>query len=176
MKRFLSGASRAGGPAGLGSMWRWLIVGALTFGIVPVSVQAQTQTQPEAQDQTQDQTQGTTAPIAAATLFGLPAENGRLTWPLALRILPPADQTKSLREQLELALYYVATQAAEGKANRVFIDFGLQAVRELRQLLKPRELIMPPVSYADAMRFLDRAERGLTRIRRIETSSDGAYP
>ena len=41
MKRFLTGASQAVGPSGLGSVCKWLIVGALTLGIAPASVQAQ---------------------------------------------------------------------------------------------------------------------------------------
>src|SRR5437868_14928914 len=41
MKRFLTGASRTVGPRSLGSVWKWLIAGGLTFGIAPVSVQAQ---------------------------------------------------------------------------------------------------------------------------------------
>jgi hypothetical protein len=135
-------------------------------GIAPVSVQAQDITE-YGQPGT-----GQTAPIAAATLFGLPAENGRVQWPLGLRILP-TDETKALREQLELVLYVVATQAAEGKVNLVFIDFGLQAVRDLRQLLRPRESTMHALTYTEAMRFLDRAERGLTKIKKIETSSGG---
>jgi hypothetical protein len=150
-------------------MWKWLTAGALTFGIAPVSVQAQDITgygQPGA---------GQPAPIAAPTLFGLPAENGRVQWPLGLRILP-TDETKPLRDQLELVLYFVATQAAQGKVNHVFIDFGLQAVRDLRQLLRPRESTMHAVTYTEAMRFLDRAERGLIKIKKIETSPDGAYP
>jgi hypothetical protein len=118
---------------------------------------------------------GQSAPIAAATLFGLPAENGRVQWPLGLRILP-TDETKALREQLELVFYFVATQAAEGKVNRVFIDFGLDAVSDLRRLLRPRKSTMEAVTYAEAMRFLDRAERGLTKIKTIETSPGGAYP
>jgi hypothetical protein len=169
MKRFLSGASRALGPDGLGSMWKWLIVGALTFGIAPTSVQAQDR-KGNGQPRT-DQT----APIAAATLFGLPAENGRLQWPLGLRILP-TNETKALREQLDIVLYIVATQAAEGKVNSLLIDFGLQTVRELRQLLRPRESAMSGVTFTEAMRFLDRAERGLARIKLIDTSPSGGYP
>src|SRR5437588_12287455 len=65
-----------------------------------------------------------TAAIAPATLFGLPAENGHVQWPLGLRILAPANETKALRAQLELVLSFVATQAAAGQANRVFIDEG----------------------------------------------------
>ena len=107
MTRFLTDASRAVGSDGLGGLWKWLIAGAVTFGIAPVSVQAQ--------DSMGDGRSGTgqTAPIAAATLFGLPAENGRVQWPLGLRILPPGNETKALRDQLELVLYFVATQAAE---------------------------------------------------------------
>ena len=169
MKRFLTGASRAVGPKGLGSMWKWLIAGALTIGVAPLSVQAQ--------DQMGYGQSGTdqSVPLAAATLFGLPAENGRVQWPLGLRILP-ADETKALREQLELLLYFVATQAAEGKVNRVFIDLGLDAVRDFRRLLRPRESTMHAVTYVEAMRFLDRAERGLTTIKKVETSSGSTSP
>ena len=168
MKRCLTNVSRATGPEGLSSMWKLLCAGALTFGISPLSVPAQ-----DPMEYGQSGT-GQTAPIAAATLFGLPAEKGRLQWPLGLQILP-SNETKPLREQLELVLYYVATQAAEGKVNRVFIEFGLQAVRDLRQLLRPRESTMHAVTYVEAMRFLDRAERGLTQIKRLETSPGGAY-
>ena len=116
-----------------------------------------------------------TAPFAAATLFGLPAENGRVRWPVGLRSLPPANETRALRQQLELVLYVVATQAAEGQANRVFTDFGLQAVRDLRQLLRRDGGDLSDRRYREAVRFLDRAERGFTRINRMATSPGGAY-
>src|SRR5262245_27520003 len=160
MQRLLTDASRPVGPNRLGSLRKWLIAGALTFGIAPAAVQAQDMT----------------APIAPVTLFGLPAEKGRVQWPLGLRILPPDNETKAFRDQLELVLYFVATQAAEGKVNHAFIDLGLQAVHDLRERLRPFRWRMASFTYTEAMRFLDRAERGLTRIKRIETSSDGAYP
>jgi hypothetical protein len=185
MKRFLTGASRAVGPDGLGSMWKWLIAGALTFGVAPVSAQAQDRTPrlaPRPRGGARDgvdaaQAQDRTPRLAPATLFGLPAENGRVQWPFGLESLSPADETKALRDQLELVLYFVATQAAEGKVNRVFIDFGLQAVRDLRQLLGQSERTMHASTYTEAMRFLDRAERGLTKLKMMELSPpDGAYP
>jgi hypothetical protein len=109
-------------------------------------------------------------------LFGLPAENGRVRWPFGLEGVTPSDEAKALRDQLELVLYFVATQAAEGKVNPVFIDFGLQDVRDLRQRLRRGEGAMHPNTYAEAMRFLDRAERGLTRIKMMGTGPAGAYP
>jgi len=112
--------------------------------------------------------------MSAATVFGLAAENGRVQWPLGLRILPP--ETKPFRDQLELVLYVVASQAAEGQVNRTFIDFGLEAVRDLRKHVRLREGVMATVTYTDAMRFLDRAERGLMRVQTTATGSDGTYP
>jgi hypothetical protein len=156
----------------MGRMGKWLIAGALAFGAAPVSAQYQDRAPRPAPAQDQDR-----APrLAAATLFGLPAEDGRVRWPFGLESLTPSDETQALRDQLELVLYFVATQAAEGKVNRVLIDFGLQDVRDLRQLLKQGEGAMHPNTYAEATRFLDRAERGLTRIKMIEPSPAGAYP
>jgi hypothetical protein len=159
MKRLLTGACRAAGPGALGGTWKWLLAGALAFGAAPAS----------AQDQ------DSTPRLAAATLFGLPAENGRVQWPFGLESLTPSDKAKGLRNQLELVLYFVATQAAEGKVNRMFIEFGRQAVRDLRQLLRRSEGAMHPNTYAEALRFLDRAERGLARINMLEPGPGGAY-
>jgi uncharacterized membrane protein YccC len=114
---------------------------------------------------------GQTAAIAPATLFGLPAANGHVLWPLGLRTLPPANDTKALRRQLDLVLAFVATQAAAGQVNDAFIDQGLQAVRQFRQLLRPHEGAMADRTYTDASHFLDRAERGLTKIRNIKTNA-----
>jgi hypothetical protein len=159
-------------------MWHWLIAGAVTIGMAPGSVQAQDMVGSKGYGRTghgQSET-NQTARIAAASLFGLPAKDGRVQWPLGLRILPPAEETKALREQLEMVLYFVATQAAEGQVNRAFIDFGLQAVRDLRQRLKPRRGAMAAFTYTEASRFLDRAESGLAKVKKIETSPGGAYP
>jgi hypothetical protein len=153
-------------------MWKWLIAGALAFAAAPASAQTQDRAPRGAPAQDQDRTPR----LAAATLFGLPAENGRVQWPFGLESLTPSDETKALRDQLELVLYFVATQAAEGKVNRVFIDFGLEDMRDLRQLLRRREGAMHPNTYAEAMRFLDRAEHGLTKLKAMEPSPAGAYP
>jgi hypothetical protein len=115
------------------------------------------------------------APIAPATLFGLPAEHGRVQWPLGLRLLP-ANEAQPLRDQLELSLYFVATQAAEGQVNRAFIDSGLEAVRDVRQLLRPRQWAMADTTYTEATRFLERAERGLTKMKTTEINPGGASP
>jgi hypothetical protein len=108
--------------------------------------------------------------LTAATLFGLPAENGRVRWPFGLESLTPSDEAQAMRDQVELVLNVVAEQAQEGKVNRVLIDFGLGAVRDLREHLDQDKGTMHPKTYAEAARFLDRAERGLTRLKTAEQS------
>lgn len=63
---------------------------------------------------------GQTASFEPSVLFGLPASNGHLQWPLGLRTLAPANETKALRQQLDLVLAFVATQAAAGQVNNAF--------------------------------------------------------
>ena len=69
-----------------------------------------------------------------------------------------------------LAFGSAPAQAAEGQVNRVLIGFGLGCVGDLRQMLKQEQGGMNPKTYAEATRFLDRAERGLNRLK---TGGDG---
>jgi hypothetical protein len=106
--------------------------------------------------------------LAAASLFGLSAENGRVQWPLGLRLLPPGEPT-AVRDQLEVVLFLVATQSTDGAVNPTFIQLGVEAASDLRQWLRRRQWVMPENTYAEATRFLNRAERGLILIRASET-------
>jgi hypothetical protein len=53
------------------------------------------------------------------------------------------------------------------------VQQSVDAVRELRKLLRPHDGTMAEVTYTDAMRFLNRVERGLTNLQ--ATSSNGGY-
>src|SRR5205814_4333370 len=107
---------------------------------------------------------GTAQARSPAALLGVPVEKGHIRWPLGLRVLPPADETKTLREQLDALLPTVASQAALGQASPALVEQGLDAIHALRKLLRPREGTMAEVTYTDAMRFLDRVERGFTKL------------
>ena len=100
----------------------------------------------------------------AAKLLGVPVEKGRIQWPLGLRVLPPATETTTLRQQLDALLPTVAAQAASGQASPALVQQGVDAVHDFRKLLHPREGTMAEVTYTDAMRFLNRVERGLTQL------------
>jgi hypothetical protein len=158
MNRLLHRTNPTLGPDGFAKAWKWSVVGILILGIASVStVQAQ---------------EGS---AAAATLFGLPADHGRVKWPLGLQVLRPSGEATALREQFELVLYYVANEAANGKVNPVLNDIGLETVRKLRQLVKSRKETMRAAAYAEATRFLDRAEGSLTEIAKLGTNPEGAY-
>jgi tetratricopeptide (TPR) repeat protein len=94
-------------------------------------------------------------------------------WPIGLWLV--SDESEGSRDQLELAMNYATREAAEGRVNHVVIDFGLDAVVDLRQQLLPKKGMMSPQSYAEAMRFLNRAERGFTRMKRMVSGPRGAY-
>jgi hypothetical protein len=154
-------------------VWKWLVAGALACGAAPVPVRAQGMRAPAAPARDQGSSHRLVTPRpAGAALFALPTQYGRVRWPFGLESLTPSDEAQALRDQLELVLNVVAAQAAEGQANRVLIDFGVRAVRDLRQLLREDKRSMHPQTYAEAARFLDRAERGLTRLKAAEGSPD----
>jgi hypothetical protein len=151
---------------GSGRVWKWLIAGALAFGFAPAQARAQGPMRYAAPARGQGNTPPLEMPrLAGAALFGLPTKGGRVQWPFGLEGLTPSDEAQALRDQLELVLDVIAAQAAEGQVNRVLIGFGLGSVRDLRQMLKQEQGGMSPKTYAEAIRFLDRTERGLNRLK-----------
>ena len=89
-------------------------------------------------------------------------------------MLPPALETKTLRDQLDELLPTLAAQATLGQPTPALVQQGVDAVRQFRKLLRPREGTIAEVTYTDAMRFLDRVERALTTLQ--TTSSNARYP
>src|SRR5262249_59924883 len=89
---------------------------------------------------------------------GVPNENGRVTWPLGLRLLPVHLQTEQLEAQLQLAV----EQVTAGGANSLLLDEIRRNVEALRQLLladKAWRFSMPLAVYEDAERFLQKLGR-----------------
>jgi hypothetical protein len=179
MKPLLAGGS--------GRVGKWLIVGALAFAVAPAPARAQGTAPPAAAPRDKDKAQRLEVPrLAGAALFGLPTKDGRVQWPFGLESLTPSEESGALRNQLELVLDVVAQQATEGQVNGVLINFGVGAVHDLRQMMRQSKGTMHPKTYAEAERFLDRAERGLTRlkgaeagppkIKTVETTPGGARP
>jgi hypothetical protein len=93
------------------------------------------------------------------TASGVPNRNGKVAWPLGLRLLRGAD---SLRRQLEAQLELAAEQVTAGGANPLLLDEIGSTVEELRQLLladKERRFSMTRFEYEESERFLQELKR-----------------
>jgi len=89
---------------------------------------------------------------------GVPAEEGRPAWPLALRVLP-GQEAQALRGQIDRLLQIAAAQAAQGSASTGVVQELAQSTNHLRKLLlRHREEHggLAEHSYEEARRFLDK--------------------
>jgi hypothetical protein len=95
------------------------------------------------------------------TAGGLPNDNGRLRWPLGLRILAAPD-TDELREQIDALFREAAGQIAGGSVSSTLIQELREAVSKFRRLLlkdKAERLGMPLAVYSESEHFLNQLER-----------------
>jgi len=79
----------------------------------------------------------------AGVFAGLLKDDGRVDWPLALRILPPGLQTKALRESLDARVAQLQAQATEGKADAGLLKEAKGDLNKLAELLADRDGLMP---------------------------------
>jgi len=104
---------------------------------------------------------------ALLTAGGVPTDEGRPVWPLALRVVP-GPEAEALRGQIDALLQTAATQAARGRPNPDVVQELTQATDQLRKLLvRHREERggLAQTSYEDAERFLDKLGGARTLLR-----------
>jgi hypothetical protein len=111
---------------------------------------------PEPQPQPEERSLG-----GLLTASGVPNDNGRLRWPVGLRILA-APETDQLRERIEALFQEAAGQAAGAPVNPHLIQEMDQAVSKFRKLLlkeKTERFGMPLAVYHESERFLNQLRR-----------------
>jgi plastocyanin len=89
---------------------------------------------------------------------GVPNDDGRLRWPIGLRILA-AQERDELREQIDAFFQEAAIQAASGPVNSILMQEMDEAISKSRKLLlkdKAERFGMPLNVYNESERFLDR--------------------
>ena len=102
---------------------------------------------------------------------GVPNQNGRVAWPLGLRLLGAG----SLMQQLEAQLRLAVEQVTAGGANPLLLDeirLNVEALRQGLRADKEERFSMPLATYEDAERFLQK----LDRMPRILAASPPASP
>jgi hypothetical protein len=97
--------------------------------------------------------------------LGLPNQDGRLKWPLALRILPPDAETLALRNQIDALVGEAAAQAVKGKATPRIREEAIHAVGRLHELLhNEKSAFTSSYTYDEADRFLDQLANVLRKL------------
>jgi hypothetical protein len=95
---------------------------------------------------------------------GVPHEDGKLQWPVALRVLP---DTAPLRQRIESLVKEGATQSAVGAVNaRVNLDLAaaVDALRDLMDREREERFSLPNATYEEAEKFLAGLKGAATRL------------
>lgn len=95
--------------------------------------------------------------VGAAFLAGLVDERGQIAWPLGLQILPPALESKALRQRIEGLVRVAAQQTAKGAPIAVGNELS-QAIAQLSVSLEKHRADMPERTGRDAAAFLVRLQ------------------
>src|SRR5438445_8728759 len=73
------------------------------------------------------------------TAFGVPNQEGRIEWPLGLRVLPPAAETNALRVQIDtLAGMILGQKTTYGQVDASFVEAMNRALDQMRRQLVAR--------------------------------------
>ncbi len=99
------------------------------------------------------------------TALGVPNEDGKLTWPLGLRVLTPRSKTEELQDRIETLLFTAANQQESGKVNANLLDEAAGAVEGLQGMLKGRQSNMMPDTYSAADQYLGKLRHAIKMLR-----------
>jgi hypothetical protein len=82
--------------------------------------------------------------------------DGSLDWPLALRVLPPALETRKLREQIQAEVLGALDRKDEGKSRAAFVEEASRGIDRLGRLLNQRadEVPLTDAAVTEGRRFL----------------------
>jgi hypothetical protein len=100
---------------------------------------------------------------------GVPTDEGRPVWPLALRVLP-GKEPGALRGQIDALLQEAAMQAGRSRPNTAVFDELVRATEDLRKLLlrhRQERGGLAQASYEQADRFLDKLA-GAQKLLRVQ--------
>jgi hypothetical protein len=97
--------------------------------------------------------------------FGLLKNEGKLNWPLALRDLQPAGESKELRDQIQTLTENSVKKAKEGPVDANTIREIETSVDKLERLLKKNVNDLPFSEYTEGKRYVTQLRDGLKALR-----------
>jgi hypothetical protein len=92
---------------------------------------------------------------------GLLKNEGKLSWPLALRTMKPQKEVDYLRQEIDSELPQSINEAVNGKVDSKRLEALSKHVEQLQQLLTNNVRDLPPGQYMEARRFLNNLDDGL---------------
>jgi len=97
-------------------------------------------------------------------LLGLPCRDGRLSWPLGLRVLPNTGQVETLQRQLEALIQLATAQAALGAVDPRVTDMARDNVKQLRREFADCEVNLAEPRRMESRRFLNKLDKALDQL------------
>lgn len=102
-------------------------------------------------------------PQTELTALGIPNDGGAITWPLALRTMPP-DKKRKLLDPLDAQLQVIAKQGIAGRANPAIVREAKENIEGVYRWLRAHRLDMSDSTYRDADGFLSKLDRTLQKV------------
>jgi len=97
--------------------------------------------------------------------LGVPNDDGKLTWPLGLRVLLPQSKCEEYQDRIETLLQTAAEQQQNGRVNANLLDEAAGAVEGLQGMLKTRQSNMMPETYGAAEQYLGKLRHAIKMLR-----------
>lgn len=102
--------------------------------------------------------------------FGLLKNEGKLTWPLAIRNLEPAGESKGVREQLQALTEAAVKKAKEGPVDPGTLREMESCADKLEKMLRKNISDLPFSEYTEGKRYLTNLRDGLKALREPNAS------
>jgi hypothetical protein len=97
--------------------------------------------------------------------LGVASTDGRLSWPLGVRILPGDGKAEALRNQIDTLLTTAAKQSARGQIRPALLQELGSAVNELHGLLrKKKDDFASATTYEEAHQFLTKLAKRVKQL------------
>jgi len=97
--------------------------------------------------------------------LGVPNDDGKLTWPLGLRVLLPQAKCEEYQDRIETLLQAAAEQQQNGRVNANLLDEASGAVEGLAGMLRTRQANMVPETYNAADQYLGKLRHAIKMLR-----------
>jgi len=97
--------------------------------------------------------------------YGVPNNEGRVHWPVGLRVLGPSMVTDPLRQKIDSLVAGLVTQKVQyGRADASLLEEANRAIDSLRQQLADHSTDLSHTSYEDSRVFLTRLQDALKKM------------